>query len=371
MPELTNAEIETGIGDGSVYALAIDTSVFDRFGCDLRHPKLRLLHQFSDSETELLLPEVVAREVLGHIAKKAADTQATARKAIAEYRRRWQREADEAPKFDEDCLAEAARQLKQFVTLTGAKEIPLFGSGDLAAKAVDLYFATEPPFEKHEQKKHEFPDALALLSLESLAGRRGGMILCVSADKGWQAFCARSDDLLWVEDLDTALSFFHRSGRTRAEEVWRSLRERGRNSLFYAAVHNAFRTRLRALDFIPDVRSSFDSITTPVFEDLEKIDLSTATAPLVIEADDETVTFSFKVKANVIFTAEFDFYASHPLGEETIDIATVQREVEKTFAYEVLLTVTRDGSALQAIRSAFVDRPRARVDFGTIDPFDR
>lgn len=93
MPKLTDAEIEEGIGKGDIFGLAVDTSIFDRFGCDLRHPKLALLHQLAGSKLQLLLPEIVAREVLDHLARHAVDSHSTASKALIEYRRRWQKDS--------------------------------------------------------------------------------------------------------------------------------------------------------------------------------------------------------------------------------------------------------------------------------------
>jgi hypothetical protein len=124
MPIMTNAEIEEGIGKGDIFGLAVDTSIFDRFGCDLRHPKLALLHQLAGSKLQLLLPDVVAREVLDHLTRHAVDSHSTASKALIEYRRRWQKDSPAALPAA-DAHAEAQRQLNGFLSLTGGKRIPM------------------------------------------------------------------------------------------------------------------------------------------------------------------------------------------------------------------------------------------------------
>ncbi|MBD8735337.1 PIN domain-containing protein [Sphingomonas sp. CFBP 13706] len=369
MPKLTDAEIEEGIGKGDIFGLAVDTSIFDRFGCDLRHPKLALLHQLAGSKLQLLLPEIVAREVLDHLARHAVDSHSTASKALIEYRRRWQKDSP-ADLPAADAHAEALRQLNGFLSFTGGKRIPMSEDRDLAQRAIELYFTVAPPFERRDQKKHEFPDAFALLSLEALAERRRRMILCVSADKGWSAFCDRSDALVCVDDLNTALSYLNSSGRARAEAVWRSLRERGNDSFFYEPLRAAFRSRARQLDFVPEIKSSVDYRAVPVLEDLDRMELETASSPLVIEADDESVTFTFNVKAKVIFIADFVFYASQATNYEATEIAAARRDVDRTVEYDVLLTVARKGEQLGAVREATVDRPKVRVPFGSIDPYD-
>jgi predicted nucleic acid-binding protein len=372
MPQFDDATMEAMVGDGSVFAIALDTSIFDRFSCDLEHPRLAALDQLSESKLQLLVPEIVAREVQRHITRNAAESLAGLRKALAAYRRRWpQVDLDVDARLDLDPGDEALRQFEAFMQRTGARQVPLSEPPDLAQRAAELYFSGEPPFEIRETKKHEFPDALALLSLEALAGRRGRTIMCVSADRGWTAFCAQSKRLVCVDDLDTALSYLNSSGRVRAEKIWNSLRERGKRSWHYDALHTAFRQRFKALDFIPEVHSGLDYVAKPILEDLDKIDLARATHPLVIEADPDTVTFTFKVKAEVVFAADFAFYIARSPGEEDVEVGAVRSEVVKTIEYEVLMNVERDSEAQHPIRTVMVDRQTLKVPFGAIDPFNR
>lgn len=75
-----------------------------------------------------------------------------------------------------------------------------------ARKLYELYFNNKPPFHKSNDKKFEFPDAIALLCLEAYALNNG--ILVVSEDKDWVAFChaSKSKNLYCVPDLPTALA---------------------------------------------------------------------------------------------------------------------------------------------------------------------
>lgn len=369
MPQMNNAEIEAGIRSGTILGLAIDTSIFDRFGCDLKHHRLLPLQQLAGSKLQLLLPEVVAREIVDHISRRALESRASLVKALTDFRRYWQTDEPKDPPL-QDSYVEAQKQVDQFLALTDGKQISLSGAKNLAAEASDLYFACKPPFEQREQKKYEFPDALALLSLEALAERRNKEILCVSADKGWQSYCAGSARLICVEELETALACINSSGRARAEGVWRLLRERGKNHFFYEPIRAAFRARFRVLDFVPEIQSTFEYEAKPELEDLDEIDFKTAGEPVVVEADAESVTFVFKVKARVIFIADFSFYASHTVQDEGMEFAAARRDVARTIEYEVLLTVTRDEHVLGEVRQVFVDRPKLRVDFGVIDPFN-
>jgi hypothetical protein len=45
MPDLSEAEIKAKIGDGTIFALSIDTAVFDKYGCHLDFAVLNKLDQ--------------------------------------------------------------------------------------------------------------------------------------------------------------------------------------------------------------------------------------------------------------------------------------------------------------------------------------
>ena len=58
------------------------------------------------------------------------------------------------------------------------------------------YFAPSAPFQSSGAKKSEFPDAIALLSLEAWAKTRERKILAISKDTGWAEFADHSD---WID----------------------------------------------------------------------------------------------------------------------------------------------------------------------------
>ena len=97
--------------------------------------------------------------------------------------------------------------------------MPASGENDVSVEVLRRYYATEPPFGFSENKKYEFPDAFALLSLEDIARQENRLLLCVSPDKGWQSFAEQSDFLVCVPKLELALSYFNESGRNVANRT--------------------------------------------------------------------------------------------------------------------------------------------------------
>ena len=87
------------------------------------------------------------------------------------------------------------------------------------------YFNVDPPFQNG--KKHEFPDAVALLSLEAWAKENNKKILAVSADKDWLTF--ESDYIEVVKDSKTALKKIENQNFSGAKEsiekIFLSLKE--------------------------------------------------------------------------------------------------------------------------------------------------
>jgi hypothetical protein len=81
-----------------------------------------------------------------------------------------------------------------------------------AVKPTELlkrYLSGDLPFGTKETKKHEFPDAMALGSLEAWARDAKTIMLVVSGDVGWREFCDKSEHIVCMDALPAALNFFN------------------------------------------------------------------------------------------------------------------------------------------------------------------
>ncbi len=70
---------------------------------------------------------------------------------------------------------------------------------------LEAYFNSKPPFNKLK-KKNEFPDAIALFSLEKWAIEKGVKILAISSDDNWLDFSEESDYIDVISHLETGLA---------------------------------------------------------------------------------------------------------------------------------------------------------------------
>lgn len=370
MAKLTEAQFREKIADGSILGLTVDTSIFDKYGCNLDFAVFRKIDQFRGTKIRFLLSEIVANEVKAHIGRDVAETRRALSTAFKKHRKRWKLanpDADPADlQADIDPKDEAQRQLDSFVQAVGAEIVPV---GELTAEVLQRYFSVQPPFESNENKKYEFPDAFALLSLEAYAKRQGGLLLCVSGDKGWKDFIEQSNHLVFfVEDLDLALSPFNDSGRTVVERVLAMLRERTAPTVL-EAIEGALQNRLDDTDFHPDGMSAMEYESTPVSAALQSLNWETASAPRIIAADDTSVTFSVKVDAKVLYEAEFSFFVYDSIDHDNVGFGSDTFETESDDWFEFAITISLAQNGEPEVLEAEVARQRLEVDFGHVDPF--
>lgn len=193
-------------------AITLDTNVFDKNSLHLEAGLLGQMTQFKEGSALFVLSEIVVKEVNRHLVKKASDATATLSRAAKEAADSGLLTSQEQSKLDgvrngalraEDV---ARRRLDSFVLNTGAQVIPAT-QADIR-ELVRLYFEASPPFEDTGKKKNEFPDAIALLSLEEWAKSNSKRVLAISADTGWIEFARTSQ---WIDiqtDLSSALQMF-------------------------------------------------------------------------------------------------------------------------------------------------------------------
>lgn len=206
--------------------LSLDTQVVDQAGYAFDRGLLAQLRQFRGRRKRIVLADVVVREITGHVAQWLRAARAkleTARSELAKtgmLPKELARQVDLA--LSQDAQAEAESRVRRFIQDIGAEVI----SADLVrmGQLVDAYFAVTAPFAANKDKKAEFPDAIALLSLEAFAIERSVRILAVSKDSGWAAFGGKSAHIEVVGELSEALAIaqVHLQGEVEEEEQRRN-----------------------------------------------------------------------------------------------------------------------------------------------------
>ena len=371
MPELDEAEIRKKIGDGSILGITVDTAVFDTYGCNLQYPVLAKLDQFKVVGVELLLSEIVVNEISSHIADAAREAQRALKTALREHEKLWQlgRHRDQdwnAFQIDVDAVAMADEQMEHYLKAVGAEVVPVAGNGDLSGEVFRRYFELVTPFENRESKKHEFPDAFALLSLEQAATKADTLFLCVSPDKGWASFAKESAHLVVVTKLDVALSWFNDPEKLIAEKVislWKA-------GAIAGVIAEAFTYYLDGIPFDAECTAPLYYEPEPVGAILLEIFLNQIGEPIVIASDADEVVLTVKLVAGVEFEAQFDFYVHDHVDNDDVFMTGETLTKVKDVDFEVTLTVAREmeGNDIE-ISDVTVNSGNISVDFGYVEPF--
>ena len=202
--------------------LSLDTQAVDQASFAFESGLLAQLRQFKGRRKRVVLADIVVREITGHVAqwlRTARGKWETARTELTKTGLLLEQLAQQVDvALELDMQAEAHRRVQRFVEDIGAEVV----SADLinTNALVDAYFGVTPPFAATKEKKAEFPDAIALFSLEAFAAKNDVRILAVSKDSGWIAYAKQSTRIKVVPDLSEALVLaqLHLGGEIKEEE---------------------------------------------------------------------------------------------------------------------------------------------------------
>src|SRR4051794_19447941 len=154
-------------------AVSIDTNIFDQHKLNLESGLLAQLSQFKEGSHKLLISDIVLREVQQHMllqAQRAAENfekylQACQKTGV--IRDHMTTEATRILNSLAEPSSAVESRIRKWMQFTGAEII----SSSLASMkdVLKMYFDSQPPFDKLGEKKSEFPDAIALLSIDAWA----------------------------------------------------------------------------------------------------------------------------------------------------------------------------------------------------------
>ena len=158
------------------HALCIDTNIFRETGYALDKGLPAQLAQFAESPVQVVISEIVHREMKRHLAEFVGKARAALEKGLKEVQQEMQASEGAASRARKAILTNesdaevAQRRLEQFYERCGATVLP--ADSVTGREVLERYFSQEPPFAATGDKKQEFPDAFALMSIEKWAESR-------------------------------------------------------------------------------------------------------------------------------------------------------------------------------------------------------
>ncbi len=374
--KMTAAEIASAIAEGRIQAISLDTSVFDANGRRLESGLLENLNQFKRAHSAFVLSDIVAQETLKHLAEDAEKAKAQLEKGLRSVRDSWQVDESKTAEIEVELVGTgsaedvAERRWSDFVEACGAEVITSDGHCDIG-ELTSRYFGVRPPFEDKPDKKREFPDAIALLSLEAWSRKKETITLVVTRDKGWMSFCEGSEHLVATDDLGSALGSFHSHDAAHfLTGLLEDLKSPEKDSWgLRDAIDQGIRdqTDKLELELQADSHLSFEQEDVEI-EINETAPNLTSDAVDIVDRDEDYVVFRLPVDVSAVVIGHFSFSKWDGIDREYIPFGDGTCEVEEQLQVEVLVTLV--GNSLNGIE---IDRVevlpyRGWVEVGEIEP---
>jgi hypothetical protein len=359
-------------------AITIDANVVIRAGFRFENAQLAQLKQFHDGPTEFVLSEVVVREIHKHLTAEIRRTEEGLRKAVAEGAAYGLLAVDpivsrEAEGENKRKHADIAQELiDQFIGNTGAEVIPAEKAS--IADLLDAYFNATPPFEASGNKKREFPDAIALLSVQALAKESNRRVLAVSDDKGWLAFKSEHVDV--VGDLGTALQLLqdHVHGATQVVQKVLTAIDQGSDAELISKFTEMLDRAVSSIEAYSEASSSMHSEGDQaeirflrfrlIPDDNNRFDVR------ILRTGKDQIVAQVPIEIEAEASADFSFSVWDSIDREYISIGSNSAITETTFECLVILTLEgsllEQASTLELTNVELAETPDM-IDFDTVE----
>lgn len=372
MPELTVAEIEKAISDGRLTLLSIDTSIFSQYQNGIEHGLLQRLAQFEASDVDLVLSDVVVREVHRHMVDAVASGDKALKDAVKLSGKA--RNLDDAAR---DAIVNGAalgetpeqcvnRRWTDFQARNGLKvavTADLVSAGDLFT----AYFEVKPPFEHKETKKFEFPDAMALQGLEAFAKHSDKLMLVVSADGGWRDFCKQSAWLVHELKLAVAMSLFQKVPSVVCAALAKQLTD-GKVGYLHSAIERELIDFVDGMDIDPEASAGYYYESDVEEKDYHGFEFRNGpTLKLVdYDADEDIFVFETVVDVSIAVSCSFTFQIRDEGDYITVGGALATAKADQRMS--LTITISGDpGAEFEVLEVEVIDYD-SFVDFGYVEP---
>lgn len=374
MPAFDAAEIRGGIAEGGMAGFTIDTNIVDGLNTNgnLDNRILLSIGNLKTKKVTAILSDVVAKEILEHMTRVHAAAHDQLESGLRAYSRIWKEHAGIAEELaaklprSEAIAAHADELLRGFCDKMG---ISVISSTDVigVAELMERYFANQPPFAGAD-KKHEFPDAVALAGLDRWS-QKHGVVLCVSKDKGWAGYCENSEYLYCANDLGKALALFHEDEAIVAKWLASLAAEPDGDAAI--VILAAIQRELDDLDFEVEA-SAFMEWEAEVEEAVvESVAYAGGQEQRIVSSDAQSVTFLISVIAKLRIQAAFNFSIHDSIDDDYVSLGGSVEEVAMEHRFQLTVTISGKGGDDIEIDDAIVN-PATRVrsvDFGHVEPF--
>lgn len=360
-------------------AITLDTNILRKNGYNLESGLLGQLTQFKQGSVQLVLAEIVYREASEHLKESAREDWSKLEQSIKKSEKSFLLSSESTVAINKILDSEgtpeeaAQKRLKKFIETTGA--IVVEAKNADMNELIKLYFTPSAPFEDNEKKKNEFPDAIALLSLEAWASRNNKKLLAVSEDKGWEGYAASSTQIDLEKDLSQAFQGFQEHVE-RAKKIILNLLNalcNDENPDLLREIDEHIEQEVQSLQ--PDAEAD-----SHVSYEVDQVDVSYNDFEFIHHDNDYDFTI-VRIGANKIVAkipllirlkaeASFSFYVHDSTDKDNVSLGGNSKEVDVELNMSVLITFEGDFESTPmdiSVSGVSLLQMRPTIDFGEVD----
>lgn len=356
-------------------AILVDTSIFIANGLRLEKGLLNTLSQFRRSPIDLIMPDVIRKEVHSHLHEKIKVARNALEKAF--------NDAGDHLFFEDNALVEAKSTLidskdikglaesriKKFEEATNA--LPLeCGSFVSVSTLLEQYFSNKPPFAESGKKKNEFPDAIILMAVENWANENDKNVLAIAKDKDWENYCIASERIDYSEDFSASLDHFNKANSPYAflSKIEKDLQD-GKAQKLLESIEFSLSSEIAWLTPDQDAESYFYWEPEGITLEFQELFLQEDEFK-IIEVDEEYLVLEINAQIYVNAEGEFSLSAHDSIDKDYVSLGSISSTTETSFESNLLVTLIGDfDKGLEGIDVDKVEivNPISSVNFGTID----
>lgn len=369
-------EIELDFG-----AITLDNATYKGEGYRFYEGLLAQMRQFKESPVKVLQTDIVHNEAINHIGQEISKTRSSIEQALRSANKQLKIKSEVIENArallsvdgSEAEIAEA--RLERYYDFIGAEKIDSGRYADLS-RLMEMYFATEAPFETGKDKKNEFPDAIALLALEAWAEENEINIIAVSQDTGWKNYSEGSDRITLVSSLAEALEKFQ--PHNKVVSIISHIREAslldGENHIL-EELEKAIINSVDGCDIWIEASSSMhfewdDVSASYIFHELDK-DKDGLAKVRVVSINDEEIVLKVGATVEVEVEASFDFSVRDSIDKDYVGMGENVCTTMESYHTDILLSLTGDFSQdFDEIDVAKIEvlETIEHADFGEVEP---
>ncbi|HCV01193.1 MAG TPA: hypothetical protein DG048_00995 [Pseudoalteromonas sp.] len=363
-------------------AISIDNATLKGEGYKFYEGLLAQMRQFKESPVQVIQTDIVHNEAIKHISQEVSKTRSSIAQALRSANKQLKIKSESIESARELLSIEgedhevADARLKKYYEYIGANLIDSSEYVDLAL-LMEMYFETEAPFETGKDKKNEFPDAIALLSLEGWADANNINVIAVSQDKGWKDYTdGYSERITLVSSLSEALETFQ--PHNKVVSIISHIREDSlldEDNHVLEEIEQAIANSIDGWDITVEASSymHFECDETSAVYISHELDCDKKglVKVRIIQIDDESIVLKVSAKVKVEVEASFDFSVHDSIDKDYVAMGGAVCTTNETYHTDILLTLSGDFSGdydqLEVTEIEVLDTIDY-ADFGEIEP---